>query len=279
MSLVEVARKDFLDTRRSKIIWLVLLIYTGFAGLLMYINIDSWQFTDTLREASVQTLSGFVVFGSLLVPLVALVVAYLAIAGERETGSVKFLLGLPNTRWDVILGKFLSRGFVIALGIVSAYLVICAFLLTLYPVFPIRLYLVTFGLMLLYAVAYVAIAIGISASVASKARAAAAGFGLYFVLNVLSLFQPPTGIVRTFHADILGFTEAPILYQFISQLVPSQAIMRGISPFGTETIPMSALPSDAPFYVQAEFMPVILCGWIVAPLVFGYYRFRSADVT
>ena len=279
MSLVEVARKDFLDTRRSKIIWLSLLIYTGFAGLLMYINTDQPQYYDTPREAVVQTLFGVVVFGSLLVPLVALVVAYLAIAGERETGSVKFLLGLPNTRWDVILGKFLSRGFVIALGIVSAYLVVGAFLLTLYPVFPIRPYLMTFGLMLPYAVAYVAIAIGISASVASKARAAAAGFGLYFVLNVLSLFQPPAGVVRTLHAELLGFAEAPILYQFISQLVPSQAIMRGISPFGTEALPISALPSDAPFYVQAEFMPVILCGWIVAPLVFGYYRFRSADVS
>ena len=125
----------------------------------------------------------------------------------------------------------------------------------------------------------VAIVIGISASVASKSEAIAVGFGLYFVLYFLTLFVSLGGIVRSIHADILGFTEAPVLYQFASQLVPNQALMRGLSVLGTEGISISALPSDAPFYVQAEFMPVILCGWIVVPLLFGHYRFRTADVS
>lgn len=279
MSLVEVARKDFLDIRRSKVIWLVLSIYAGFAGVVMYINIDQWQYYETVHVAVIQILSSVVFIGSLLIPLVALVAAYLAIAGERESGSAKFLLGLPNTRWDIILGKFLSRGLVITLGIISAFVVIAGFLLTIYPVFPAIPYLVMFGLMFLYAIAYVAIAIGVSASVTSKARAAAAGFGLYFALNILTLVGSLGNIMRTLHVDILGFTEAPLLYQFVSQLVPSQALTHGVSAFGAEGNSINALPSDAPFYVQAEFMPVILCGWIIVPLVFGYYRFRSADVS
>ena len=50
-----------------------------------------------------------------LLPIVALVATYMAIAGERESGGVKFLLGLPNSRRDVFLGKLASR-----LGVVTA---------------------------------------------------------------------------------------------------------------------------------------------------------------
>lgn len=279
MSLIEVARKDLLDYRRTKVIWFVLFAYAGFAAIYMFISTDQYQYYETARLGVINILSSVVFVGSVLIPLVALVAAYLAIAGERETGSAKFLLGLPNTRRDVIFGKFLSRSLVMALGIISAFVVIAMFLLTIHPVFPVIPYLVMFGLMLLYAVTFVAIVIGISASVASKSEAIAVGFGLYFVLYFLTLFVSLGDIVRTIHVDILGFTEAPVLYQFASQLVPNQALMRGLSALGTEGISIGGLPSDAPFYVQAEFMPLILSGWIVVPLLFGYYRFRTADVS
>ncbi|OAQ52010.1 copper ABC transporter permease [Natrinema mahii] len=279
MSTMDVARKDFLDTRRSRVVWLVMFIYTGFVALLMFIQRDQLEFHDTLREGVISNLRLVVVVGAPLVPIVALVAAYLAIAGERETGSAKFLLGLPNTRRDIIVGKFLSRSLVIALGITCAYLVAAGLLVAVYPLFPVTPFVVMFGMMFLYAITYVAIAIAISASVANKARAAAVGFGLYFVLNVLPLFMPPGDIVRKFHTDVLGAPESPVIYHFASQLVPVQALTRGISPVTNYTMPGSSVPEDAPLYVQPEFMPIVFCVWIVVPLVIGYYRFRSADVS
>lgn len=278
MNALEVARKDFLDVRRSKVTWLVLLIYTGFAGLVMYTGIDTFRYRDAVRQTVLFNLFGLVRSGAFLVPIVALVVAYLAIAGERETGSVTFLLGLPNTRGDVVVGKFLSRGFVIVLGICGAYLVIAAFLAGPYPVFPVGPYLVMFGMMLLYAVAYVAIAIGISASVASKSRAAAAGFGAYFALNVFPVLQSPESLVEKLHADILGLSEAPNLYAFAGNLVPDQALLLGVSAIDDLRVG-PGVPTDAPFYLQPTVAPVILCLWIVVPLVVGYARFRAADLT
>ena len=50
---------------------------------------------------------------SFLLPLVALVGSYAALVGERETGSVRFLLGLPNSRTDAYAGKYLSRAAVV----------------------------------------------------------------------------------------------------------------------------------------------------------------------
>ncbi|ELY90373.1 copper ABC transporter permease [Natrialba hulunbeirensis JCM 10989] len=279
MSALDVARKDFLDARRSKIVWLAIAIYVGFIGLFMVIQRDQLRFHDTAHEGVVSVLVGVVTAGSVLIPVVALVAAYLAIAGERETGSIAFLLGLPNTRRDVVVGKFVSRSAVIVLGVVCASLVMAVSLLALYPVFPVRTYLVAMGLMALYAVIYVAIAIGISASVASKARAAAVGFGVYVALNVFTLFAPIGSHVRTLHTEVLGFAEAPTLYRFVSQLVPSEALSQVMRTIDVDIAGGSLPPADAPFYVQPEFAPVVLCAWIVAPLAVGYTRFKSADVS
>jgi len=53
----------------------------------------------------------------------ALIAAYLAIAGERESGSLKLLLGLPPSRGEVLVGKFLGRSGVVAIGLVLGFLV------------------------------------------------------------------------------------------------------------------------------------------------------------
>lgn len=55
---------------------------------------------------------------SILLPLVALVGSCAALVGERETGSARFLLGLPNSRTDAYVGKFLSRGAVVVVPLV-----------------------------------------------------------------------------------------------------------------------------------------------------------------
>ena len=60
--------------------------------------------------------AGSVVVGSALsfvVPVVALMGTYGALVGERTTGSVRFLLGLPNSRADAYLGKYVSRALVV----------------------------------------------------------------------------------------------------------------------------------------------------------------------
>jgi ABC-2 type transport system permease protein len=55
---------------------------------------------------------------SVLLPLVCLVGSYAALVGERETGSVRFLLGLPNSRDEAYLGKYLSRSAVVVVPLV-----------------------------------------------------------------------------------------------------------------------------------------------------------------
>lgn len=53
----------------------------------------------------------------LLIPLVGLALAYDTIAGERESGTLRLLIGLPNSRAEVVFGKFVGRTGVIAVSI------------------------------------------------------------------------------------------------------------------------------------------------------------------
>jgi Cu-processing system permease protein len=56
-----------------------------------------------------------------LLPLIALMVSFDAIVGERERGTLLLLLTYPVSRWQVIAGKFLGHVTVISLAILIGY--------------------------------------------------------------------------------------------------------------------------------------------------------------
>jgi Cu-processing system permease protein len=56
-----------------------------------------------------------------LIPLIALMVSFDAIVGERERGTLLLLLSYPISRWQVIAGKFLGHVTILSLAIVLGY--------------------------------------------------------------------------------------------------------------------------------------------------------------
>jgi len=70
-------------------------------------------------EAEVSKLTGpsLVTLASLLVPLVALVLAHDAIVGERERNTLGLLLSLPVSRIGVVLAKFAGRALALAIAV------------------------------------------------------------------------------------------------------------------------------------------------------------------
>jgi Cu-processing system permease protein len=62
-------------------------------------------------EVTVVSLSSLTIF---LVPLIALLLAYDAIVGEAERGTLLLLLAHPVARWQAVLGKFLGHTAVLA---------------------------------------------------------------------------------------------------------------------------------------------------------------------
>lgn len=278
MNVLSVAKRDFLNVRRARLVWVPVVLYVLFM-LLFY-----WGQSNAANpDFYVIMFSLATVGGVLLVPLVALVAAYLSIAGERGSGSIRYQLSLPVSRTDVVLGKLLSRAGVVlgsllgalAFGIVVAW--------TLVPEMAVEYgdYAAFVGLTLLYALAYVSIAVAISAATASRSRAMGGAIGFFFAFNVGWNFLPVgPAYMAEFVLEELGLSYAEEHIQFIFSLSPTGAYLNGLGlVFPDVAMGGGQAVSEADaFYVQDWFMLVLLAAWVVVPLAAGIRRFRRADL-
>jgi len=269
MSTIGVFRKDFLDVRRARIVWFVCGVYTLLMALLFYVERGSDEITEPLGA-----MTGI---GLVLLPLVALVAAYLAIAGERESGSIKYLLSLPNSRLDVVLGKFLSRSLVIVGAIVLAFTVAAVMGVAWYASFDVGLFLQALGLVILYVLAYVSISVGVSAAFSTRSRAVGGAIGVYFVtvlLTALQLIQ----VSLNYLSDELGLGLSRDTITFIQAAIsPAAAYQQLFAELFFENSPAPA-GEETVWYLQSEVMVGLLLVWIVAPLAVGYLVFRRSDL-
>ncbi|MXV61713.1 ABC transporter permease subunit [Natronorubrum sp. JWXQ-INN-674] len=277
MSVVSVAKRDFLDVRRAKLVWAPVALYVVFM-LLFY-----WgQSNSSNPDFYAVMFSLATVGGVLLVPLVALVAAYLSIAGERESGSIRYQLSLPVSRTDVVLGKLLARTGVVAAALLAAFAIGIVAAWILVPEMTVEYgdYTAFVGLTLLYASAYVAVAVAISAATSSRSRAMSSAIGFFFVFNIVWNFLPvgPTYMAE-FVFEELGIGYADEHLQFIFSLSPTGAYLNGLGLAFPETAFGGQVAAGVdPFYVQDWFMLVILAGWVVVPLALGIWQFRRADL-
>ncbi len=276
MTWLSVARKDFIDARRSKGLWALIAVYVGLLALLVYAASSHDTMTDILQVLS------FV--GIFIIPISALVVAYLAIAGERESGSIKFLLGLPNTRFDLVIGKFVGRSAVVSLGLLLAFVIAALEGIFMLQSIDFTVFAEFFLLLLYFGVTYVAIAVGLSAACASRSRAMASSVGIFFIFNVLWTIPPisPSSALRFIAHDQLGIQLSPRIYEFVYLVSPSYAFQRasGLVFSGGAMYHFRVLKHGAvvPFYLKQWFMLVILGAWLVVPLALGYLSFERADL-
>src|SRR3972149_4062056 len=112
MSSIEIAQikviatKEFRDRIRNRWVIAVAIIFTAFALAIAYFG-SAQQGEVGLRniEVTIASLVSLVIY---LIPLIALILGYDAIVGERERGSLDLLLSMPITRLALLPGKFLG---------------------------------------------------------------------------------------------------------------------------------------------------------------------------
>ena len=274
MSWQAVAYKDFEDAVRSR--WLLALtaLFVLLVSLAAYVTrpppgqtVNSNAILNSLvvRDALVTT----------LIPLIALVVAYNAVVGERDTGSLKLLLSLPHSRADVVFGKVLGRTGALVVPVVVGFLLPAVVFLVASPVvFDAGHYLGFVVLTALLAAAFVAIAVGFSAATASHRLAIAGAIGIYF------LFVPLWGAVQFPLQLYFSFSGVPGWLPLSGQAI--FRLLRLINPTGSFKILSSAFLSDSLFSGQSARIHIsalsMLLAWLVVPPLLGYARFQSADL-
>jgi len=99
-----IAAREFRDRLRNRWVLVVALVFALFALAIAWFGMAQ-QGSVGYRgiDVTIVSLSSLVTY---LVPLIALLLGYDAIVGERERGSLELLLSMPITRFELLLGKF-----------------------------------------------------------------------------------------------------------------------------------------------------------------------------
>ncbi|MGI9401762.1 MAG: ABC transporter permease, partial [Rhizobiaceae bacterium] len=118
-AIFAVAQNEVRIGIRNKWVMLASAILLVFALLLVLIGSAPSGATDTdgltVIVASLSTLTVY------LVPLIALLLSFDAIAGEIDRGTLQLALACPVSRGEVLFGKFLGHLAVLSIAIVIGY--------------------------------------------------------------------------------------------------------------------------------------------------------------
>jgi ABC-2 type transport system permease protein len=284
MSWAVVARKDFADARRSRALWgttgLFVLLSVGMA--LLYATVPEVR-ADIGETTTLGYLTLLLAATSLFVAIAAIVVAAGAIAGERDSGSAKLLLGFPHSRRDVVLGKLVGRTAVLGVALLVGLAVTLVVVLGLFDSFAPVDYLVFTVVTLLLVLVYVGIMVALSSTTGSGGRAMAYGIGAFVALELVADLLPMAAL---FVANGFSFASPETLpgwVAFLNVVTPTAAYTNALGWFlgdgtATELALGGALGGAIPFYLTGWASIVVLLAWLVVPLALGYRAFARADL-
>lgn len=290
-----VAKKDYSDAIQSRSLWgitAVLVVFTaGLAYSLNEFRLFSmfWPFFLALFGAEGAGSLKFVHFyigpAQILIPLIALVISYKSIAGEIESGSVKFLLSVPLSRWDALSGKLIGRGAVLSTALVIGLTIAGIVVLLTTGRIELGSYMMVMLFSVIFGLGYISIGVNLSALADSQSRAVIYVVAAYVFLLVIwsyannivhfiidgSFFPPLVG--RSGPPDVGGW------WYLMERLTPGGAFT-GLLREVLLTSPgyHQAFPQGIPFYLESGPLILIMFAWILLPIGVGYYRFDRADI-
>lgn len=292
-----VARKDFEDVIRSWMFWTIMGV-----SLLLMVIVTFGVATDDLDEVGQEIV--YALFsslgGQLVIPVMALIFGYMAIAGERQSGSLRVLFGLSHGRADVLVGKLLSRSAAMLVGTLLASAVVGALVLLLFDPFDVGTFLGFTALTILMALSFTGIAIGISATTGTRSRAMGGAIGSYVGFTLA--WHPVVAMLHyAVEGELAGF-DLPEWYAFLLMLNPLTAYRESLGQLTdqylwpligwsniVEDVPQEATGEPGalllsnrvagdPFYVSEPFAAAVLVAWFAVPVALGYRRFQRADL-
>ena len=258
-AVLSLAINEFRLGLRNRWVALAILLLGGLALALALLGTApaGTSGVDSLTATSVSLAS----LSIYLLPLIALLLAHDAIAGEQERGTLLLLLTYPMPRWQLIAGKFLGHSLVLALAVVVGY-GIAATVLWGGSATGLGIFARMLGSSLLLAMAFLAIGYAISAWCTETSAAAGLALAAWLVLVLLYdlgllavLVADESGLIgqQTLPALLLANpADSYRLYNLVS--LPDTAMLTGMA----GVMEKLALPAVLPL--------ITLILWIVAPL-------------
>lgn len=309
-----VARKDVQDAVRSYWLWgltiLFVLLY-GAATAFLATQVGAAAAQQGQQLSSNAFLGILSTVNAFFLPIIAIVMAYASIAGERDSGSIKLLLSLPHSRLDVVAGKVAGRSVVVVVPVLVGFAVAAAAFIVSPIVFEPGTFIAFTLLTALLAVVFVGLSVGISAA-ARSSRQAMLGTVAVYVLTIETLWKGVMSAMARRVRDALGLTgletiklellakvlDPVVAYRSLTtslnvpetvtmgnQTVSGTAVVRsqlaggaGIQGQINRQIYTQTLVGNVPFYLTDAFLVVIMVAVAVLVPLAGYWMFERDDL-
>lgn len=282
MGIVTVFQDDLRNTRRSYVVVSIIGVLAALVALVVY-QVAEFH-PDAFRALFDVSFLLFLVFPIALAPL-----TYLAVAGDRERGSIQHTLALPNTRVAYLLGTTFSRVLVAVTAVVIATLVALLLGSILYSgSIAIERFVIFAAISALFVASLTTVFVAISALSPSRSRAMVGVIGTYFILGPFWFgFLPIVSlqVVLDTAASTLGVTLSESTFEAIQFSSPITAYLTGLEPvyegvIGSETYPRVTrnYGGDSPFYAQPWYNYLTMVAWAIGAFTISYVRFRRAEL-
>ncbi|QGA50106.1 ABC transporter permease subunit [Pseudomonas sp. NA13] len=266
-----IAAKEFSDGLRNRWLLAISLLFAVLAvGIAWLGAAASGQVGFTSIPATIASLASLATF---LMPLIALLLAYDAIVGEEEGGTLMLLLTYPLGRGQILLGKFVGHGLILALATLIGFGCAAVAIALLVDDVELGLLLWAFGRFMVSSTllgwVFLALAYVLSSKASEKSSAAGMALGVWFLfvlvfdLALLALLVLSKG---RFNPDLLPWLlllNPTDIYRLIN--------LSGFEGSGN-AIGLMALSSDLP--VSASLLWLCLLLWVGALLLLAYWMFR-----
>jgi len=266
--ILAVANKEFHDGLRNRWLISITAIFALMSiGLTYFGAAASGEIGITSLSTTVASLASLAVF---IIPLIALLLSYDSFVGEQEAGTLLLLLTYPLSKSQLVLGKFLGQGGIIALAI---FLGFGSSACLLYFQLEDSAIVATFSTFIfssiLLGLSFTAIAYLISLSVSEKSKAAGVAliiwflFALVFDLALLALLVGvEQGVSQTGLTQLMMLNPADIFRLVNLAGLDSSDINGALS------VAINASMSQQTLYF-------VLLGWVVLPLSFAILIFKK----
>ena len=262
------ANKELRDRLRNRWVLAVAVVFAVFSLVISYFGgAEQGTLGPRSIEFVITSLVSLVIY---LIPLIALLLGFDAVVGERERGSLDLLLALPITRVELLLGKYLGLAAALTLSTLGGFALMAGLLWRqfggpgLYQAVGFVLSSVLLGLVFL--------SLALLVSVVSRERTRASGaaialwFGFVLVFDLLLL-----GVLVASGGAFGGQALAYLL------LFNPTDIFRILNVFSLDQLRgMHGLVSIVPPALGNPWaMGAAMLAWIAAPLGLAAWRFRA----
>jgi len=265
--ILTIAAKELRDRLRNRWVLAVALVFTVFSLVIAYFG-GAQQGAVGFRsiEFTIASLVSLVIY---LIPLIALLLGFDAVVGERERGSLDLLLALPITRLELLLGKYLGLAAALTVSTLAGFGLVAVLLYKQFSWAGLYHY---GGFMLssvLLGLAFLSLAVLLSVVARDRTRASGLAITLWFFFVLvfdLLLLGTLVGTGGRFGGEV---------FAWLLLLNPAD-VFRILNVFSLDDVrTLYGLASIVPPTLgRPGLLGAVMLAWIALPLALARWRFK-----